>query len=89
MFRIEHFPVWGRKAEALVDDSRLSMISDAAGESKVKRIGRHWGRKFQEQGVSASPCSWKRNQTEGFDVGCSVVRIERNRHTRVKGTNNG
>lgn len=47
MFRIEHCPAWGRKAEALVDDSRLSVISDATGESKVKRVGRHWGRKFQ------------------------------------------
>ena len=36
----------------------------------MKRGGRHWGSQFQEQGVSASPCSWKRNQTEEFDVGC-------------------
>ena len=70
MFRMEHCPAGARKAEALVNDSRLPVSSNATGETQVKRGGRHWGRKFQEQGVSASPCSWKRNQPEEFDVGC-------------------
>ena len=90
VFRMVHSAPWGGQAEALVDDSRRSVLSDATGETGVKRVGRHWGRKCQEQGESASPCSLKRNQTEVFDVfgagWCESSADGEGRQGRVKGT---
>ena len=50
MFRMVHSAPWGEQAEALVDNSRRSVLSDATGETGVKRVGRHWGRKVSGAG---------------------------------------